>query len=106
LLLEHEEFWDKPLEPAIERLLSSTTGVRGYIPVETDSLGNQKYSYGTTSERRDKTKAVTYKAPHNSAVQIFDYKTKESRIVFGPELVMLEPYEDFTLITLSGGAPK
>jgi major vault protein len=26
--------------------------------------------------------------------------------VFGPELIMLGPYEDFTLIKLSGGAPK
>jgi len=46
---------------------------------------------------------LTYKAPHNSAVQLYDYKNKISRIVFGPELVMLEPYEEFTLITLSGG---
>jgi major vault protein len=50
--------------------------------------------------------AVTFKAPHNSAVQLFDFKNKKSRIVFGPELVMLEPYEEFTLITLSGGHPK
>lgn len=50
--------------------------------------------------------AVGYKAPHNSAVLLFDYKNKKSRIVFGPELIMLEPYEEFTLLTLSGGAPK
>jgi major vault protein len=50
--------------------------------------------------------AITYKAPRNSAVQLFDFKNKISRIVFGPELIMLEPYEEFTLITLSGGQPK
>lgn len=49
---------------------------------------------------------MTFKAPHNAAVQLFDFKKKESRIIFGPELVLLEPYEDFTLIRLSGGAPK
>jgi len=49
---------------------------------------------------------VGYKAPHNSAVLLFDYKNKKSRIVFGPELIMLEPYEEFTMITLSGGIPK
>lgn len=49
---------------------------------------------------------MTYKVPHNAAIQIFDYKHKKSRIVFGPELVMLEPYEDFTVIQLSGGLPK
>jgi major vault protein len=52
------------------------------------------------------TQAVTFKAPHNSAVQLFDFKIKASRIIFGPELVMLQPYEDFTLIRLSGGLPK
>jgi major vault protein len=49
---------------------------------------------------------VTYKVPHNAAIQIFDYKHKKARIIFGPELVMLEPYEDFTVIHLSGGLPK
>lgn len=55
------------------------------------------------SARANKFVAVSYKAPHNSAIQLFDFKNKQSRIVFGPELIMLEPYEDFTLITLSGG---
>jgi major vault protein len=26
--------------------------------------------------------------------------------VFGPELIILDPYEEFTVITLSGGVPK
>jgi major vault protein len=56
--------------------------------------------------RQKKYIALTYKAPHNSAIQLYDYKNKISRIVFGPELVMLEPYEEFTLINLSGGQPK
>lgn len=55
---------------------------------------------------RDKTRVVTYRAPHNSAVQVFDYKKQRARVVFGPELVMLEPDEDFTVLTLSGGVPK
>lgn len=37
-----------------------------------------------TGAGRDKTRVVVFKAPHNSAVQIFDYKTKAARIVFGP----------------------
>merc|ERR1711871_1839218 len=44
--------------------------------------------------------------PHNSAIQIYDYKTKESRIKFGPELVMLGPDESFSVIRLSGDKPK
>jgi major vault protein len=39
-------------------------------------------------------------------VQIYDYKEKKARIVFGPELVLLGPDEQFTQLSLSGGKPK
>ena len=104
LLGEHESFWKKIMEPDVERLLTSQN--QGYIPVSQDERGNNRYDRGNVAKKRDYTKAVTFKAPHNAAVQLFDYKSKQSRIVFGPELVLLEPYEDFTLIKLSGGAPK
>lgn len=55
---------------------------------------------------RDKTKVVTFRVPHNAAVQIYDYKEKTARVVFGPELVMLCPDEQFTQLSLSGGKPK
>jgi hypothetical protein len=32
-------------------------------------------------------------------VQIYDYKKKKSRILFGPDLVILGPSEEFTLIS-------
>ena len=44
--------------------------------------------------------------PHNAAVQIYDYKEKKARVVFGPDLVMLGPDEQFTQLSLSGGKPK
>ncbi len=56
--------------------------------------------------QRDKTKAVIFKIPQNAAVQIYDYKEGSSRVVFGPDLVMLEPDEAFTILSLSGGKPK
>ena len=40
---------------------------------------------------------VVYKAPHNSVVQLYDYKNKKNRVVFGPDLVMLGPDENFTI---------
>jgi len=55
---------------------------------------------------RDKTRVVSYRVPHNSVVQIYDYKKNSSRVVRGPELVMLEPDEQFTVLSLSGGLPK
>ena len=45
---------------------------------------------------RDKMKVVSFRVPHNAAVQIYNYKEKTARVVFGPELVMLRPDEQFT----------
>jgi len=56
--------------------------------------------------KRDKTKLISFKAINNSAVQLYDFKTKKSRIVFGPDLVQLGPDEHFSLLKLSGGKPK
>jgi len=75
----NEELWQKELPSTIEALLGT---------------------------RRDKSRVVTYSAPHNSAVQVFDYKSKQSRVVFGPELIMLGPDEHFSLLSLSGDKPK
>ena len=58
------------------------------------------------SLKRDKTKVITYRVPHNAAVQIYDYKQKKARVVFGPDMVMLKPDEQFTQLSLSGGKPK
>ena len=54
----------------------------------------------------DATRVVTFQVPNNAAVQIYDFKSKRSRVVFGPDLVMLEPNEEFTRMSLSGGKPK
>lgn len=54
----------------------------------------------------DLTRLVTYKCPFNACVQIFNYREKTSRIVFGPKLVKLGPQETFTVNVLSGGKPK
>ena len=56
--------------------------------------------------REDKIKVFTFRVPHNAAVQINDHKEKTVRIMFGPELVMLQPDEQFTQLSLSGGKPK
>lgn len=69
MLQEHEELWSMPLDETVEELL-------GYKGI-----------------KRDKNRLVTYKCPYNSAVQVYDYKRKKSRVVFGPNLVKLEPDE-------------
>eukprot|EP01115_Flamella_aegyptia_P000406 TRINITY_DN1058_c0_g1_i1.p1 TRINITY_DN1058_c0_g1~~TRINITY_DN1058_c0_g1_i1.p1 ORF type:complete len:824 (+),score=499.39 TRINITY_DN1058_c0_g1_i1:83-2554(+) len=87
LLKPNEELWSKDLPTVVEELLA-------------------KDRANDSNAVRDKTRVVTYRAPHNSAVQIYDYKEKKARVVFGPELIMLGPEEHFTVISLSGDQPK
>jgi major vault protein len=83
MLKAHEELWQMPLDDMVEELI----GFKG-------------------ANKRDKTRLVTYKCAYNSAVQVYDYKRKKSRVVLGPDLVKLEPDEQFTVVYLSGGKPK
>eukprot|EP01100_Stratorugosa_tubuloviscum_P008165 TRINITY_DN33_c0_g1_i5.p1 TRINITY_DN33_c0_g1~~TRINITY_DN33_c0_g1_i5.p1 ORF type:complete len:840 (-),score=524.71 TRINITY_DN33_c0_g1_i5:245-2764(-) len=92
MLQPHEELWQKELPQVVEELLSKP--------------GSERHGKAVNATIRDKTRVIVYRAPHNSVVQIYDFKTKHSRIVFGPELVMLGPDEHFTLLSLSGGKPK
>lgn len=81
MLKAHEELWEMDLDLKVEELLGYT-------------------------KRRDRTRLVTFKCPFNSAVQVYDFKRKISRVVFGPNLVELLPDEQITLVSLSGGKPK
>ena len=56
--------------------------------------------------KRDKTKVVTFRLPHNVPVQIYDHKDKKACVIFGPEMVILGPDEQFTQLSLSGRKPK
>jgi major vault protein len=94
MLLPEEELWEKELTPVVEDLiLRGASGVR-----EGDKPSGPS--------GRDKTRVVSFRAPHNTVVQIYDYKLKQSRVVYGPELVMLGPDEHFTILSLSGDKPK
>jgi major vault protein len=94
LLKPNEELWAKELPEIVEQLLAKETS------------RDRKQQATVVATVRDKTRVVTYRTPHNSAVQIYDYKAKKARVVFGPELVMLGPDEHFTVLSLSGDVPK
>eukprot|EP01104_Vermistella_antarctica_P017440 TRINITY_DN6179_c3_g1_i1.p1 TRINITY_DN6179_c3_g1~~TRINITY_DN6179_c3_g1_i1.p1 ORF type:complete len:861 (-),score=287.96 TRINITY_DN6179_c3_g1_i1:33-2615(-) len=96
MLQQNEKLWEKDLPRTVEDLVARKIDSR----VASRSKSSQEEGV------RDRTRVVTYRAPHNSAVQIYDYKKKRSRIVFGPTLVMLGPDEHFTLLSLSGDKPK
>jgi len=97
ILNQDEELWDKNLPEQIEKLLSS----------EVDPLADRTARAHTKETKgRLKHKVISYRVPHNAAAQIYDYKAKRARVVFGPDLVMLDPDEHFTQLSLSGGKPK
>jgi len=87
MLKATEELWGKELPREVEEILA-------------------KEKLVSTRASRDKTQVVTYRAPHNTAIQIYDYKEKKSRVIFGPELILLGPDEHFTTLSLSGDKPK
>lgn len=55
---------------------------------------------------RDKTRAVTIVLEHNEAIHIYKEKDNSSRVVLGPNVVMLEFDEHATINILSGKTPK
>ncbi|KAJ5072278.1 major vault protein [Anaeramoeba ignava] len=97
MLKPNEELWQKDLPPIVEKLIGQ----------DEDALSGRAWTAKKQRRStRDKTKVVTYPIPHNAAVQIYDYKKREARVQFGPDLAMLGPDEHFTLLSISGGKPK
>ncbi|GBO07928.1 Major vault protein [Araneus ventricosus] len=107
MLNQDEELWIKELPQAVEELLN-----QGHDPLS--DRGSWRMARGVaaaqvkqkTRTEEDGAKAITLRVPHNAAVQIYDYKQKKSRVIFGPDLVMLAPDEQFTQLSLSGDKPK
>lgn len=102
MLKPNEELYAKKLPDEVDNLLAKQALGSGYVVPTTQKRGRA----AKPKVKRDETRAVTFRVPHNAAVQVFDFKTKESRVVFGPELVMLGPDEQFTVMRLSGDKPK
>ena len=91
MLNQDEELWSKKLHPAVESLLLTA---KDPLADRTDHYAKgQQQQQAPERRTRDKTRVVTFRVPHNAAVQIYDYKEKKARVVFGPELVMLGPDE-------------
>ena len=105
MLKPHEELWEMELSSDVEELVArQMTGET--FQIAQSEKGDIKYMSSGKPYQRDKTRVVSFRVPHNSAVQVYDYKKKESRVVFGPDRIMLEPDESFTVLNLSGGKPK
>ncbi|XP_043091171.1 major vault protein isoform X1 [Puntigrus tetrazona] len=97
MLTQDEELWEKALPANVETLLSQSRD-----PMADRSERGRNFE----QTERDKNRVVSYRVPHNAAVQVYDYREKKARVVFGPEMVMLGPDEQFTVLSLSGDKPK
>lgn len=107
MLNQDEELWEKHLLPTVEDLLMSAKDPMADRSNRYQKQAEQQQQQAVQGGKpRDKTRVIVFRVPHNAAVQIYDYKEKKARVVFGPELVMLGPDEQFTQLSLSGGKPK
>ncbi|XP_052772249.1 major vault protein-like isoform X2 [Mya arenaria] len=104
MLKAYEQLWAKELSPDVEEMLKRGGGI--------GSEDIRKIAYFEQSvdpqflKGRDKTRVVQYRCPGNTAVQVNNYLDKTARVVFGPDLVILGPHDNFTVLSLSAGKPK
>lgn len=70
MLTQDEELWQKELPANVEVLLSAPR----------DPLADRSDRTRTGENLpRDKTRVVSYRVPHNAAVQVYDYREKKAR---------------------------
>ncbi|XP_004346179.2 major vault protein [Capsaspora owczarzaki ATCC 30864] len=102
LLRASEQLWEKDLTSEVEQLLKAGGGIG-----DEDVRKIAYFDGNAASDKpRDKTRVVTFRIPHNTAVQLHDYQLRTARILYGPDLVLLGPHENFTVLRLSAGKPK
>lgn len=108
LLNEYEKLWQKELSAEAERLLQNggCFDIGGCGDIRKIAFFEGSIDPLYAKGKRDKTRVITYKVPVNCAVQVFDHQKQTKRVVFGPNLVILGPSEDFNILTLSAGKPK
>jgi major vault protein len=104
MLTAFEELWAKELPPLVEELLDQESDF--LVEMRRPPVAQRKPAASHQKTKRDPTRAVVFHVPQNSAVQLHNYKNRTARVVFGPDLVILEPEEAFTVLSLAGGKPK
>ncbi|KAL8578386.1 hypothetical protein ACOMHN_014885 [Nucella lapillus] len=104
LLTADEELWEKVLPPEAEELLIQGGG-SGAEDIRKIAYFEQSIDPAYL-KGRDKSRVVTFRCPGNTAVQVNNFQQKTSRVIFGPDLVVLGPDENFNILSLSAGKPK
>jgi major vault protein len=68
LLTAHESLWEKELSDDVEMMIERALTGNAYVTPTMNKEGKLVYEYPARKSKRDKTKVVSFKAPHNSAV--------------------------------------
>ena len=105
----HQELHEKRLSPDAEALLGLSPPAQGPHLAAVEGKDKDKAAQRpsqSSSERVDRTRAIVLRIEDNTSVLINDFETNHARVEFGPAKVMLRPYEDVTVLDLSGGTPK
>ena len=76
MLNQDEELWEKDLAPDVEALLAMEKDPLADRGFRRHDGGDDQQTHG---KPRDKTRVVSFRVPHNAAVQIYDYKEKQAR---------------------------
>lgn len=104
----HQELHEKRLSPDAEALLglAPPPPASPLAAVEGKEVKAPRPVSQVSAERIDRTRAIVLRIEDNTAVLINDFETNHARVEFGPAKVMLRPYEDVTVLDLSGSTPK
>lgn len=97
----HQELHEKRLSPDAEALLGLAPP-----PPPAEAKDARAPRPASAPEKGDRTRAIVLRIEDNTAVLINDFETNHARVEFGPAKVMLRPYEDVTVLDLSGSTPK
>ena len=80
MLNSDEELWCKELSPTVEELLNTGKDpLADRAPMQAAVSHRGGGGGGGGGKLRDRTRVVTFRVPHNAAVQIYDYKEKKAR---------------------------
>lgn len=107
IILENQGIYVRDLEKGDVKIIKNQTYMLKAHEVLAEKVLDERIEkLIDPSGTRDKTKAVTITIEHNEAIHIYKEKDNSSRVVLGPNVVMLEYDEHVTVNILSGKTPK
>lgn len=102
-----EELWPKRLPKVTE--LTIGMGSLSFARFEKDESYTQQINEKARAffrSEKEQWRAVVLRVPNNAIAEITDYSNGETRYIYGFDMTMLEPWEEVTIMELSGGTPK